>query len=181
MLLVQLGSSLHFPAIEYLRDTVCTRALAGTVLPGPPACPGDPAVPQCPPASLLGWLQVLPGPAGCGCKQGQHSFPGCCRSPHTVSPLPAPAPAFGAVSPGLVVSGLIRDLTVCSSSSSISTTLRHPGLLPHQQHRLHGGGGAGRAAAGAAQARPLAGLLQPAGTRDAASAGPVPGPAAAPR
>ncbi|XP_042658266.1 sodium-independent sulfate anion transporter isoform X2 [Tyto alba] len=48
-------------------------------------------------------------------------------------------------------------------SGSLSTTLRRPGLSPHQQHRLHGGGGAGRAAAGAAQARPLAGLLQAAG------------------
>lgn len=28
MLLVQPGSSLHFPAIECLRDTVCSRALA---------------------------------------------------------------------------------------------------------------------------------------------------------
>ncbi|KGL94782.1 Sodium-independent sulfate anion transporter, partial [Charadrius vociferus] len=30
VLLVQLGSSLHFPAIECLRDTVCTRALAAS-------------------------------------------------------------------------------------------------------------------------------------------------------
>lgn len=28
MLLVQLGSSLHFPAVEHLRDSVCSRALA---------------------------------------------------------------------------------------------------------------------------------------------------------
>lgn len=69
---------------------------------------------------------------------------------------------------------------MCSLSSSISTALHHPGLLPHQQHRLHGGGGAGRAAAGAAQAQPLTGLLQPAGTWDAASAGPTLGPSASP-
>lgn len=44
MLLVQPGSSLHFPAVEHLRDSVCSRALAGTVL---PACPGDTAVTAC--------------------------------------------------------------------------------------------------------------------------------------
>lgn len=185
VLLVQPGSSLHFPAIECLRDAVCSRALAGTVLPGPPACPGDPAVTQCPPESLL--VGVASGAQTCRLRvQGATTQLPCggdqplaaAALPEAVSPLPATALALRAVFPGLVISGLVRDMTVCSSSRSISTTLRHPGLLPHQQHRLHGGGGAGRAAAGAAQARPLAGLLQPAGTWDAASAGPAPGPAA---
>ncbi|KAM6344820.1 sodium-independent sulfate anion transporter isoform 2-T2 [Alca torda] len=144
----------------------------------------DPAVTRYPPGSLLGgvasaaWacrLRVQAGTAQLPC--GGHQPPatatlrGCLNS----------ALALGAVSPGLGMSGVIRDVTVCSSSSSISTRLRRPGLLPHQQHRLHGGGGAGRAAAGAAQARPLAGLLQPAGGWDAAPAAPMPGPAAAPR
>lgn len=60
--------------------------------------------------------------------------PGCCRSPKAVSPLPAVALAPRAVSPRLIISGLIRDVTVCSSSSSISITLHRPGLPPHQQH-----------------------------------------------
>ncbi|NWT74109.1 S2611 protein, partial [Prunella himalayana] len=34
VLLVQLGSSLHFPAVEHLRDSVCSRALAAS----PPRC-----------------------------------------------------------------------------------------------------------------------------------------------
>ncbi|XP_063265269.1 sodium-independent sulfate anion transporter isoform X2 [Prinia subflava] len=65
--------------------------------------------------------------------------------------------------PALPRRGAPAGLGVQPCSGSISTTLRHPGLLPHQQHRLHGGGGAGRAAAGAARARPLAGLLWPEG------------------
>lgn len=133
---------------------------------GGKCCPG----PQAVGASRASTASLRRGPA-----------PGRCHSPMAVSPLAATALARRAVSPGLVISGLIRDMMICSFSSSIPTTLRHPGLSPHQQHRLHGGGGAGRAAAGAAQARPLAGLLQPAGTRGAASGGPVPGPAASPR
>lgn len=118
VLLVQLGSSLHFPAMEHLRDSVCSRALAGTVL---PACPGDPAV--------TAWIT-----SGVGGK--------CCPDPRTASasgdsvavpPLPAPALALRALTPTLVISGLVRDMTLCSSSS-ISTTLCHPGLLPRQQH-----------------------------------------------
>ncbi|XP_040386512.1 sodium-independent sulfate anion transporter isoform X5 [Cygnus olor] len=61
------------------------------------------------------------------------------------------------------------------SVSSTLTMLHHPGLPPHQQHRLHGGGGAGRAAAGAAQARHLAGLLQSAGPGSPSPAGCRPG------
>ncbi|XP_050570278.1 sodium-independent sulfate anion transporter isoform X2 [Cygnus atratus] len=60
-------------------------------------------------------------------------------------------------------------------SVSTLTVLHHPGLPPHQQHRLHGGGGAGRAAAGAAQARHLAGLLQSAGPGSPSPAGCRPG------
>ncbi|XP_040386509.1 sodium-independent sulfate anion transporter isoform X2 [Cygnus olor] len=60
-------------------------------------------------------------------------------------------------------------------SVSTLTMLHHPGLPPHQQHRLHGGGGAGRAAAGAAQARHLAGLLQSAGPGSPSPAGCRPG------
>lgn len=147
VLLVQPGGSLHFPAVEHLRGAVCSRALAGTVL---PACPGDTAVTACITSGVAG--ECCPAPRTAGAS-GDST---------TVPPLPAPAPALRAVTPGLVISGLVRDVTLCSSSS-ISTTLRHPGLLPRQQHRLHGGAGAGRAAAGAAQTRPLAGLLWPQG------------------
>ncbi|XP_077044213.1 sodium-independent sulfate anion transporter isoform X4 [Agelaius phoeniceus] len=38
VLLVQLGSSLHFPAVEHLRASVCSRALAGPRSPSPPVC-----------------------------------------------------------------------------------------------------------------------------------------------
>ena len=178
---MQPGSSLHFPAVECLRDAVCSRALAGTVLPGPPMCPRDPAVT---PGSLLGGWQVLPGPSGCGCSGASAASPRWGQPPAAAAlpRLPAVALALRAASPGLVVSGLVREVTVCSSSSSISTALRRPGLPPRQQRGLHGGGRAGRAAAGAAQARRLAGLLQPAGTWDAASGPPrlVPLPRPAP-
>lgn len=77
MLLVQPGSSLYFPAIECLRDTVCSYALAGTVLPSLLACPGDLAVTHCPPRSLLRgvasaaqarrlWVQAGPAQLPCG-------------------------------------------------------------------------------------------------------------------
>lgn len=54
MLLVQPGGSLHFPAVEHLRGAVCSRALAGTVL---PACPGDTAVTAC--IALCGCQMLL--------------------------------------------------------------------------------------------------------------------------
>lgn len=177
VLLVQPRSSLHFPAIECLRDTVCSRVLAGTVLPGLPACPGELAVTQCPTGSLL--VGVASAAQRCRLRvQAVTAQPPCGWD----QPLPlsrgCPTPSsHGSGSEGSVLgAGHFYALL----SSSISTTLRHPGLLPHQQHRLHGGGGAGRAAAGAAQARALSGLLQPASTWDAAAAGPVPGPAASP-
>ncbi|XP_059720557.1 sodium-independent sulfate anion transporter isoform X4 [Haemorhous mexicanus] len=110
VLLVQLGSSLHFPAVEHLRDSVCSRALAGTAL---LACPGDTAVTSC--ITLL-WVAGVAQTQDCVCQR-------------------------------------------------ISSSLCAAGLQPRQQHRLHGRAGAGRAAAGAAQARPLTGLLWPAGPR----------------
>lgn len=115
MLLVQPGSSLHFPAVEHLRDCVCSRALAGT---GLLACPGDTAVTTC-------ITSVRVASAAYPQAVRVHAVPA--QLSHPCQPL-----ALRAVSPGLVISGLVRDMTLCSSSS-ISTTLCGPGLLPRQQ------------------------------------------------
>uniref|UniRef100_A0A8C5IRP9 Solute carrier family 26 member 11 n=1 Tax=Junco hyemalis TaxID=40217 RepID=A0A8C5IRP9_JUNHY len=67
--------------------------------------------------------------------------------------------------PALPSCGAPEELGVQPCSGSIPGSPCAAGLQPRQQHRLHSSAGAGRAAAGAAQARPLAGLLCPAGAR----------------
>ncbi|XP_039571934.1 sodium-independent sulfate anion transporter isoform X3 [Passer montanus] len=52
VLLVQLGSSLHFPAVEHLRDTVCSRALAA-------ASPAGSVVLDCSHVSSIDYTAVL--------------------------------------------------------------------------------------------------------------------------
>lgn len=92
-LLVQPGSSLHFPAIEHLRDVICSRALSGTVPPATNMSWG------------LGWALVPTqstsgggkhglSPAGCGCKQALTGFPAA-GTPEVVSALPAMCGSLG--------------------------------------------------------------------------------------
>lgn len=119
-LLVQPGSSLHFPAIEHLRDVICSRALSGTA----------------PPATGLGWglgwalvpTQSTSGggkrglsPAGCGSKQALTGFPAV-GTPAIVLPLPAMCGSLGMgravarLSSNAALGCLIRRAESCSKS-----------------------------------------------------------------